>query len=170
MAKPKDETGKPLLNEQIEAIELCTMCPYDDCISPSYGCDEMKALKASLKAGRPYDGPPPDWGNKPDPQKLLDAAWAKIEAGPKPESKPKPKPKPKPKQPAIELEELPANPVQNTQLHKYNEAIRALEELHPYAINMDTEIAGMLGALKGDRAAKFDHLVDWDAIARGGNK
>ena len=158
--RPKDETGKPLLNEQIEAIELCTMCPYDDCISPGYGCDEMKALKASLKAGKPYDGPPPDWGKKPDPQELLDAAWAKMEAGSKS------KPKPKPKEPAIELEELPANPVQNTQLHKYNEAIRALEELQPYAINMDVEITGMLGTLKGDRAAKFDHLVDWDAIAR----
>lgn len=164
--RPKDETGKPLLNEQIEAIELCTMCPYDDCISPGYGCDEMKALKASLKAGKPYDGPPPDWGKKPDPQELLDAAWAKMEAEPKPKSKPKPKPK----EPAIELEQLPANPVQNTQLHKYNEAIRALEELQPYAINMDVEITGMLGALKSDRAAKFDHLVDWDAIARGGNK
>ena len=65
---------------------------------------------------------------------------------------------------------LPVSPVQNTQLHKYNEAIRALEELQPYAINMDVEITGMLGALKGDRAAKFDHLVDWNAIARGGNK
>lgn len=168
MAKPKDETGKPLPNEQIEAIELCMMCPYDDCISPGYGCSEMKALKASLKAGRPYDGPPPDWGKKPDPQELLDAAWAKMEAEPKPKSKPKPKPKPK--APAIELEELPANPVQNTQLHKYNEAIRALEDLQPYAINMDVEIAGMLGTLKSDRAAKFGHLVDWDAIARGGSK
>lgn len=174
MSKHGYTIGKPMLYEQIEAIELCTMCPYDDCISPSYGCDEMKALKASLKAGKPYDGPPPDWGKKPDPQELLDAAWAKMEAEPKPESKPKskpkPKPKPKPKEPAIELEELPANPVQNTQLHKYNEAIRALEELQPYAINMDTEIAGILGALKDDRATKFGHLVDWDAIARGGNK
>lgn len=75
----------------------------------------------------------------------------------------------KAKAPAIELEELPG-PVQNTQLHKYNEAIRALEELQPYAINMDTEITGMLGALKCDRSVKFDYLVDWEAIARGGRK
>lgn len=101
-----------------------------------HGCAEYKKYKRALKDGKPYT-PPEGWGTV----------------------------KPKPKAPAVELEEAPS-PVQNTQLHKYNEAIRALEELQQYATNMETEIVGMLGALKGDRAVKFDHLVDWDAIAR----
>ena len=104
------------------------------------GCAEYKKYKRALKEGKPYS-PPAGWGGK--------------QAEPKP--------------PAIELKELPTS-VQNIQLHKYNEAIRALEELRPHATNMDAEIISMLGALKGDRSAKYDHLVDWDAIARGGRK
>ena len=156
-------------------IEFCEKCPFDDCTAMN-GCAEFKKLSKAIRDGTEYQ-PPEGWGMRddypepertPDSQALLDEAFSKLEQEKLKKAKSKPKPKPKP--PAIELEELPANPVQNTQLHKYNEAIRALEELQPYAISMDREIAGMLGVLKGDRAAKFDHLVDWDAIARGGNK
>lgn len=182
-SKSTREVGSPHINEPAEAIDLCMLCPYDDCISPSHGCDEMKALKASLKAGKPYDGPPPDWGKKPDPQELLDAAWEKLEKS-KPVKKAKPaksKPEPKPEpnlndalpivvdmQP-IELEDI-TPPVQHIKIHHYNEAIKALEVLHNDATSLGPAIVEMIQAIKTDRSVRFDYLIDWDVVARGGFK
>ena len=168
-SKSTRAVGSPHIDEPAEAIDLCMLCPYDDCISPSHGCDEMKALKASLKAGKSYDGPPPDWGKKPDPQKLLDAAWAKMQAEPK--AKPKPKPKPKPKELAVTLEEVKPMPtVQHIKLQHYNEAIKALEVLHDVASGIGPEILEMIRVIKNDRSVRFDYLIDWDVVAMGGNK
>ena len=172
--------GSPAMNEPIEAIELCAHCPYDDCVSPAFGCDEMKALKAALKAGRPYDGPPENWGKEPDPQELLDAAWEKMKAEAKPKSKSKSKAKPKVKaEPkdedravpiTITLEELPQPSIRHIKLHHYNEAIKALEALHDSAPSLGPDIVEMITQIKTDRSARFDYLIDWDAIARGGTK
>ena len=154
-------------------IEFCEKCPFDDCTA-MHGCAEFKKLSKAIRDGTEYQ-PPEGWGQRddypepertPDPQALLDEAFAKLEK----EKPKKPKPKPKPKPPAIELEELPQQPIQHTVLHHYNETIRALEVLHDSATKIGPAITEMIVTIKNDRAARFDYLIDWDAVARGGCK
>ena len=137
-------------------------CPYDDCIAPSRGCEEMHKLKEAQRTGKKY-APPESWGARDitDPQALLNKGFSKMEKRPA---------KPKPKPPAIELEELPQQPIQHTVLHHYNETIRALEVLHDSATKIGPAIPEMIVTIKNDRAARFDYLIDWDAVARGGCK
>lgn len=149
-------------NESDAVVELCTNCPYDDCLSPDSGCDEMRKLKKALREGQEYH-PPENWGPQadPDPQALLDAAWKKLE---------KQKPEKPPREPSIMIEELPQPDIQHLNLHRYNEAIRALELLHDVATGIGPAITQAILTIRNNRAVRFDHLIDWDAVARGGNK
>lgn len=135
-------------------------CPYDDCESPSKGCEELRKLRQALKEGKEYS-PPEGWGAKPepepepDPQALLDKAWAKME---------------KPKQPTIMIEEIPQPNVQHGRLHHFNEAIKALELLHDDVATLGPDLTQMIQTLKRERAVRYEYLIDWNAVARGGSK
>ena len=167
VSNTSESLGLTICDESDEVVELCMQCPYDDCISPDRGCAEMRKLKMALKAGEEYH-PPENWGAKePDPQALLDAAWAKLE---NPASKVKNAKKVKAVAPALEVEELPQPTIHHIKLHHYNEAIKALEVLHDSAVNIGPAIVEMIQAIKTDRSVRFDYLIDWDAVARGGSK
>lgn len=164
MAVPK--ASQSLCDEPREVVEFCMQCPYDDCVSPNKGCSEVRKLRKALKEGKEYS-PPENWGVKPepeppepvnDPQALLDQAWAKMK-----------KPK-QPKQPAIMIEEIPQPYVQHSRLHHFNEAIKALELLHDDVVTIGPDLAQMIQTLKRERAIRYDHLIDWNAVARGGSK
>ena len=154
-------TGRPQQLDSEAVVALCTSCPYDDCISPDRGCPELRKLRTAEAAGEEYH-PPENWGTKePDPQALLDAAWEKL---------PKKSKAAKPTPPAMMVEELPQPTIAHIKLHRYNVAIKALEDIHGDAVSIGPTIVEAITALKSDRAARFDHLIDWDAIARGGKK
>lgn len=165
MAKPKasQSLGITICDEPREVVELCMQCPYDDCKAPSSGCSEVRKLRQALKEGKEYR-PPENWGANPepeppepvnDPQALLDQAWAKME---------------KPKQPAIMIEEIPQPNVQHGRLHHFNEAIKALELLHEDVATLGPDLTQMIQTLKRERAVRYEYLIDWAAVARGGKK
>ncbi len=167
VSRNSESLGLAICDESDEVVELCMRCPYDDCVSPDRGCDEMRKLKAALKAGEEYH-PPENWEPKePDPQALLDAAWSKME---KSAAKAKNAKKVKPATPALEVEELPQPTIHHIKLHHYNEAIKALEVLHDSAVSIGPAIVEMIQTIKTDRSVRFDYLIDWDAVARGGSK
>lgn len=98
-----------------------------------------------------------------DPQALLDQAWVKLGLAPSP---------------AIEMVPAPAVHQQvHQQLHHLNEAIRHLgcyaekAEEGDDGVMIDplchVSLSNIVSNLKALRRERFDHLVDWSAVAGG---
>lgn len=176
-ASKADSIGVPAMNEPLEAIKLCTRCPFDECVSPTRGCDEMKALKASLKAGKPYDGPPADWGmQKPKPEKkpVKESRARHYACNHDPAPECTPSIMLAEKVPASTPESEPCPPMygERSLLMLCNLAIDALERLKDSIPELEWPPhlhAGSI-SLKQYRMQRFADLIDWAAIARGGSK
>ena len=170
------KAAQSLCDEPREVVDLCTNCPFDDCISSGKGCEEVRKLRKALKEGKKHS-PPADWGiQKPKPEKKpVEESQARHYArkrDPVPEYPP----------PIMLVEEVPAGPPEPEQcppmyeernlLMLCNLAIDALERLMDNIPELEWPPhlhAGSI-SLKQYRMQRFADLIDWAAIARGGYK
>lgn len=168
-------------NQPAELVELCTEhCPYKDCVSDN-GCPEYKTIQEALKMGADWLYPKAWQPGKPGKhvdsgQPYFDLAWEKLDrpAGPDGDDILYPS-----KSPAIMIED--GQPGEGKQLNRLNVAITALSRYLDDEGGIDWPTQGasafsikeVIGSLVNYRSQKYNHLVDWDAVAtaaKGGNK
>lgn len=145
--------NKQYCDQPPELVLLCTEhCPYEDCTRRD-GCKYYKEIEHAIRNGKPFEYPdawqPPE--TPADPQAYLDAAWKKLKNTP---------------EPAIMIEDDTPHADRATLAHM-NTAIKALKSTLE-GLWEETTISDMIESLQQLRCQKFEHLVDWDAVAKGG--
>ena len=97
-----------------------------------------------------------------DPQALFDAAWEKLNASRPPSIMIEPD-----DPPAESPQIVPPSPdAECADLRRMNAAIRALSSLSNTSF-ISISVPDIIAQLKAARTEAFEHLVDWDAVAKG---
>ena len=168
-------------DESPALVELCSECPYPDCIGDARkGCAEYQKASEAIRNGAQY-APPPSWGAKTDeppaevslsvptspeepvdPQALFDAAWEKLTASRPPSIMIEPDEPPAESRPSVP----PSPDAERADLRRMNAAIRALSSLSKTSF-ISIRVPDIIAQLKAARTEAFEHLVDWDAVAKG---
>ena len=187
MAKQTAATQKSAYHccdESPALVELCSECPYPDCIGDARkGCAEYQKASEAIRNGAQY-APPPSWGAKTDeppaevslsvppspeepvdPQALFDAAWEKLAASRPPSIMIEPDEPPAESPPIVPPSPAPPD-AERADLRRMNAAIRALSSLSKTSF-ISISVPDIIAQLKAARTEAFEHLVDWDAVAKG---